>query len=194
MKAENYSQQGQGLVFIPDISGFTQLVCSTDLITGQSITYELLLAIIGANQLEMKIAEIEGDAVLFYCIGNIPTADALYQQFEKMKLAFQQKLRELELQYQLKLNLTLKAIAHCGRMMEYPINGVQKIYGEVVLEAHRLLKNSLPERSYLLMTDELMEQSKLQNRNFRIHLSGRQFCEWYQGLRNLCFTYIPSLT
>ena len=55
-----------GMLFIPDISGFTSLVHSPDLQTGSAITQELLSAVIGQNELGMKISEIEGDAVLFY--------------------------------------------------------------------------------------------------------------------------------
>jgi hypothetical protein len=61
------------LLFIPDISGFTKLVHFTDVLTGKQITYELLSAVISRNVLELNIAEVEGDAVLFYCHGPAPS-------------------------------------------------------------------------------------------------------------------------
>lgn len=40
-----------GLLFIPDISGFTELVHTTDVLTGRYITSELLTAVINQNEL-----------------------------------------------------------------------------------------------------------------------------------------------
>lgn len=181
----------KGVVFIPDISGFTSLVHSTDMVTGKIITYELLSTIIKHNGLNMKVAEIEGDAVFFYTFKSTPSVDELYAQFERLRNAFDAKVIALQNKYGLKLKLHLKAIAHYGEMAEFRIGGFRKLYGEVVVEAHRLLKNTVPGKSYLLITDDLMAAAdkKLINRNFhKLHSS--KLCELYGGLRNLCFTYI----
>ncbi|PUZ24942.1 DUF2652 domain-containing protein [Chitinophaga parva] len=180
----------KGLVFIPDISGFTELVRNTDLVTGQIITQELLSTIIRHNKLQMEIAEIEGDAVFFFNMRSIPTADELYEQFEIMKAAFDEQVIALGKKYNLALDLHLKAIAHYGEMTEFPIAGFHKLYGEVVIEAHRLLKNNVPARSYLLITDELMAIAKPES--FFPASFTHKLCELYGGLRNLCFTYILS--
>lgn len=181
----------KGLVFIPDISGFTQLVRSTDLVTGQLITYELLSTIIRQNGLNMQIAEIEGDAVFFYKWKATPSVNDLYDQFEQLKIAFDRKIAELEDKYAMKLDLHLKAIAHYGEMAEFSVGGFRKLYGEVVVESHRLLKNNIPGKSYLLITDELIaaaEQRLVHNLSPAIR--SNKLCEIYGGLRNLCFTYI----
>ena len=62
-----------GLLFIPDISGFTELVHSVDVLTGKQITYELLSAVMSQNLLNLNVSEVEGDAVLFYRYGPVPT-------------------------------------------------------------------------------------------------------------------------
>lgn len=181
----------KGMVFIPDISGFTKLVRHTDLNTGKIITYELLSALIHSNTLNLEISEIEGDAVFFYKRKSIPDAKQLYQQFETMKVAFDKKVLDLQKRFHLELNLTLKAIAHYGEMSEFSIEGFRKLYGEVVVEAHRLLKNHIPARSYLLITDELMavtRPSVYEDSFYTKHSS--KLCELYERLRNLCFTYI----
>jgi len=181
----------KGLVFIPDISGFTELVTTTDLVTGQIITTELLSTIISHNRLKMEIAEIEGDAVFFFKWRSIPSADELYGQFETMKTAFEKKVHELAYRYNISLNLHLKAIAHYGEMSAFTIGGFHKLYGKVVIEAHRLLKNNIPDRSYLLITDELMAVSTQAKSSNIFHAVGStKLCELYSGLRNLCFTYI----
>ncbi|WP_109700594.1 DUF2652 domain-containing protein [Chitinophaga deserti] len=181
----------KGMVFIPDISGFTELVRSTDLVTGRIITSELLSVIIRHNRLDMEIAEIEGDAVFFFKWSSIPSVDALFEQFEIMKSAFDAKIRELEYRYDIEPALHLKAVAHYGEMTGFSIEGFQKLYGEVVVEAHRLLKNAVPARSYLLVTDELMAAAGTKESEALLRKGhSSTLCELYEGVRNLCFTYI----
>lgn len=180
-----------GLVFIPDISGFTELVRSTDLATGNAITCELLTTLTQANVLGMEIAEIEGDAIFFFKWKSMPAVDELYEQFERMKSAFDCKVAAVQAKYGITLDLQLKAIAHYGAMTGFSVQGFQKLYGEVVIEAHRLLKNKVPGRSYLLVTDELMEASRrrpLTSSPVPVKRSSK-LCELYRGLRRLCFTY-----
>ena len=54
----------KGLLFIPDISGFTRFVNETDIDHSRLIIQELLELIINANQIKLEISEIEGDAIL----------------------------------------------------------------------------------------------------------------------------------
>lgn len=61
-----------GLIFIPDISGFTRFVHEVDVSVGSYVTYELLSTIIEENHLRLCISEIEGDAVFFYRYGPPP--------------------------------------------------------------------------------------------------------------------------
>ena len=51
-----------GLIFIPDISGFTHFVNSVELKHSQHIIGELLETIIDANQMGLSVSEVEGDA------------------------------------------------------------------------------------------------------------------------------------
>lgn len=180
-----------GLVFIPDMSGFTQFVHSTDVITGQQITSELLSVIVNQNTLNMRVAEIEGDAVFFYRHGNAPSIRQLFIQFEKMIRSFEEKRQELEKKFSIELNLALKVIAHYGSMAEIRVNNFRKLYGEVVVEAHRLLKNSIEGSSYLLLTESLFKmphdcfENELRSHGIGLH----QVCELYGDWKNICFTY-----
>ena len=180
-----------GLLFIPDISGFTELVHSTDVLTGKQITYELLSAVISQNELQLNIAEVEGDAVLFYRYGQTPSLCELVQQYEMMVSAFECKRRELQKSFLQPLDLSLKVIAHYGPMTEYTIGQFKKLYGEVVVEAHRLLKNSIEKDSYLLLTDSLLEITGTADDDELLHygIRSNKLCEVYGALRNICFTY-----
>lgn len=179
----------KGLIFIPDISGFTELVRSTDMATGRSITYELLRTIIGHNAMRLQIAEIEGDAVLFYKWEPLPGKVEIVRQFSLMKAAFDEARQSLEGEHNTRLDLELKAIAHYGTMTQYSLGGFEKLYGEVVIEAHRLLKNSIPDRSYLLITDELSAACARKNHCGRPDDEAISLCETTKGLGNICYTY-----
>jgi hypothetical protein len=188
----NKARVRNGLVFIPDISGFTELVHSTDVITGKQITYELLSAVIDQNNLDLEIAEIEGDAVLFYRYATSPSISELIKQYYKMVKAFEIKRRQLENRFSQNLDLSLKVIAHYGPITEFNIGGFKKLYGEVVVVAHKLLKNSVDSNSYILLTDSLLQvagnvdQDKLLSYGVR----SNKLCELYGGFRNICFTYL----
>src|SRR5688572_13817873 len=105
-----------GLLFIPDISGFTELVHSTDVITGKQITCELLSTVMNQNQLDLNLSEVEGDAVLFYRYGPAPTLEDLIGQYDVMARAFETKRAFLEKSLSRPLNISLKVIAHYGPM------------------------------------------------------------------------------
>ena len=145
-----------GLIFIPDISGFTRFVHHTDFSIGRRITYELLSAIIEQNDLQLHISEIEGDAIFFYRYGPPPTAFELLDQYKKMLNAFNARLSQINGLLNVNYDLSLKMIAHYGPIAEYDLRGFRKLYGQAVVEAHVLLKNEIASHSYALLTEDLL--------------------------------------
>ena len=147
----------QGLIFIPDISGFTQFVKSIDMKLGVSITKALLNEIIESNPLELEISEIEGDAILFYRIGKpIPIA-TVFAAFKMMHEAFEAKLKYLRKKFSIEAKLSLKFIMHYGKMTMYNLKGFRKLYGQSIIESHRLLKNGADKSSYILITEDYIK-------------------------------------
>ena len=86
----------KSLIFIPDISGFTNFVTSTEINHSKHIISELINVIIKSDDLNLKISEIEGDAVLFFKTGKAPSYEQLFGQVEKMFLEFHRYLRVIE--------------------------------------------------------------------------------------------------
>ena len=84
--------ENKGLLFIPDISGFTKFVHESEIEHSRFIIQELLEILINANQIGLEISEIEGDAILFYKYGDPPALQELYKQVEKMFCAFHRHL------------------------------------------------------------------------------------------------------
>src|SRR5215212_291069 len=80
--------ENKGLLFIPDISGFTRFVTETEIDHSRLIIQELLEVLIESNEIGLQISEIEGDAILFYRFGEPPSLEEVYKQVEKMFCAF----------------------------------------------------------------------------------------------------------
>jgi hypothetical protein len=174
----------EGMIFIPDISGFTKFVHDTDIKLGKEITAELLSIILQANILNLKVSEIEGDAILFYRYGTLPTIRDLIDQYELMLIAFKKKLTEINGQCHLPaLDLSLKLIVHFGPIAEYKLYGFKKLYGEAIIEAHRLLKNSIASHNYILVTNDFFDKVGNQEAEEMI------LPEWIKKEKALPFTY-----
>src|ERR1700710_2220627 len=84
--------ENKGLLFIPDISGFTRFVNETHIDHSRLIIQALLELLINANDTELEVSEVEGDAILFYKFGKPPDLETLYKQVEKMFCAFHRHL------------------------------------------------------------------------------------------------------
>ncbi len=152
----------ESLIFIPDITGFTEFVNNTELEHGQHIISELLELIVKANTLDMTVSEVEGDAILFYKYNHIPSLDALVEQAKKIFVDFHTHLKKYEQQRICNCgactsaaDLSVKIIAHCGEIGFTTVLGKQKPFGKALVMAHKLLKNEVDEQEYLLFTKPL---------------------------------------
>lgn len=144
----------KGILFIPDISGFTKFVSSIDIDTGMHITQSLLQVIVEHNTLQMEVSEIEGDAVLFYKFGSAIPLTELFHAFKKMQAAFNCRYAAFTKQYNLQVKLSLKIIVHYGDILRYNIHGFNKLYGQAIIEAHRLLKTGNLAEGYILVSED----------------------------------------
>src|SRR5260221_10179051 len=109
--------ENKGLLYIPDISGFTRFVNETEIEHSRLVSQELLEILINANQIGLEVSEIEGDAILFYKFGESPNLGELYKQVEKMFCEFHRHLNAYDVSRFCQctacasaVNLTLKVI------------------------------------------------------------------------------------
>ena len=151
---------GQGLILIPDVSGFTKFVSSICIEAGRYIIRELLTTIIQSNTLGLKISEVEGDAILFYKFCENPAVEGIINQYEVMLEKFREKLDLIESLTHRKFDISLKMIAHYGIFTEYAVGDFVKLYGDTVVHSHALLKNTIQSDTYLLLTQELLRFSR----------------------------------
>lgn len=150
-------------LYIPDISGFTKFINDTNLRESKKIVHALLESIVDSNILNLKIAEIPGDAIVFYSLGTPPNLTKLETQAKKTFLDFQRTKKHLSDKFNFveQLNeLSLKIIVHYGEVATTEIKGINKLIGSDLILAYKILKNTIHEREYLLMTRQYLDTQK----------------------------------
>lgn len=164
MSSEQYT-----FLFVPDISGFTQFVNNTEVTHSRHIISELLDIIIRQDELGLTVSEIEGDAVLFYKKETPPVSDII-RQAQKTFVAFHTHLRRYESERICRCGacrtasgLSLKFIAHSGNIGLIDVAGHKKLHGADNIIVHKLMKNTIPNREYLLLTSGFSEKEFPQN-------------------------------
>ena len=158
----------KSLLFLPDISGFTKFVQTTEVEHSQHVISELLEVLIDANTQNLQLAEVEGDALFFYLEEEIPSLEKLLAQIETMFTAFYSHLKLLETNRICPCNacssapnLQLKIIAHCGELQFINVQNKRKPFGPQVIEVHRLMKNSVDSDNYVLLSKDLTDVIEL---------------------------------
>lgn len=156
------------LICIPDISGFTEFMRAVDIEVSSLVIPALLNEIIYSNEINLKVSEIEGDAVLFFRKGELPPFKDLvdqcklfYTQFYERMGVLLKKFKEQHKEVDFPEILGLKIIIHYGdEIGMVQIGNHIKLMGEDVITAHRLLKNDVPVDEYLLISDALLARYK----------------------------------
>lgn len=156
------------LFFMPDISGFSKFVETTEVEHSVHIIEELFEILLKINHLDLKLIELEGDALFLYS-PKIPTMQALMAQVEDMLLAFHNHLQYYE---HLRIcdcgacmtatNLRLKFIVHIGKIHFLKVGSLEKPYGHAVNLTHRLLKNEVRDDQYVLLSEDATKYMNLQ--------------------------------
>ncbi len=150
------------ILFIPDISGFTEFVHHTAISHSRHIISELLELLIDSNILGLELAEIEGDALFFYKTKDKIDVSVIEEQIETMYVAFHTHLKRYEYQRichcgacSSAYNLKLKFVVHYGEIEFITVKASKKPYGSDVIKVHRLLKNDVPIDEYAILTESI---------------------------------------
>jgi hypothetical protein len=159
-----------GILVLADVSGFTEFVTATELEHGPPMVAELLGEVMRRISPPLEIQEVEGDAVFALgpdrAIGS-PTRvlDRLDDAFE----AFRARQRELEADDSCDCracrsvgDLDLKIVVHHGRFLRQMVGDRSQAAGGSVILAHRLLKNGVEGKRYLLLTEAALQWAGLE--------------------------------
>jgi hypothetical protein len=156
-------------IFIPDITGFSKFVNETEMVHGQEIISGLLETIIDSNPLDMRIYEIDGDAIVFYSFDNHYSPSQFHDISKLILSGFRDKIELLKKERLCECgacksisSLSLKFIVHKDELNEIKVKTFTKLYGKGLIIAHLLLKNEIRSKQYLLFTFDYL---KSQNEN-----------------------------
>lgn len=154
-------------LLLADISGYTRFVTlhGASFLHAEEIITELMEAVLDAATPPLMLNKLEGDAAFLYApaahdAGEV--AAGLIQQVLGLFAAFH--LRQEELVQAGEGGcfcdaccnigaLKLKIILHSGEVVLKQVRQQEELAGRDVILAHRLLKNKLAAREYILMTE-----------------------------------------
>ncbi len=161
----------EGCFVIADVSGYTSFLTGTEFEHAQAIVEELTTLILDHVRPPMKMVKLEGDAVFYYIPGeSLPEAERLLDQIETCYFDFISHLQDMKRLTTCQCRacssmhtLDLKFFAHYGEYVVQKLAGTaEDIAGRDVILLHRLLKNSVTERTglrgYALLTDAFVER------------------------------------
>jgi len=163
------TEVGLGVLVLADISGFTEFVTATELEHGPPIIAELLGEVMRQISPPLEIQEVEGDAVFALAADRVLGPPAtLLDVLEDAVAAFRGRQRELQADDSCSCNacrnvgnLDLKIVAHHGRFLRQMVGDRSQAAGVNVVLAHRLLKNSVGQRAYILLTEAALRWAGL---------------------------------
>ncbi len=152
-------------ILIPDISGFTEFMTTNELDHASHAIHFLIEAMLKAVGEEYVVSEIEGDAVLLIKKGPAPSKKEILDTCLKIFNAFHFQRKFMQQRTICPcgacvaiIDLTLKFVVHHGPLAEIKVGGFVKQSGPEMIVAHRLLKNSIDNNEYLLLTEKLLQQ------------------------------------
>ncbi|MBI4023129.1 DUF2652 domain-containing protein [Candidatus Berkelbacteria bacterium] len=159
-----------GVIILADISGYTELLTSTQAETSARIAHHLTGRVFDATTEAFIVNEIEGDALFVYAVeppGGPELFKATLVQLEAYADAFYHAMEELSWSNlkddpnlrPLLSRVSMKFIVHAGHWVFDEIGPFVKLVGADVILAHRLLKNQVQSDSYFLMTKPFLALS-----------------------------------
>ena len=161
-RPELFAGLREGALVLADISGYSSFVAQTEVDHSWSILHELLDTVVRSVQGRMDVSQVEGDAILF--ITGLSTEDVV-NAVEGTFVAFHRRLRDMQAVTTCPCSacanigiLKLKFVVHHGRFSRQRLGNVEQLHGTDVIVAHRLLKNKVPSKEYLLVTDAVLER------------------------------------
>ena len=160
-----------GFFIIADISGYTSFLHETELEHAQEIIEEITTLLLDHIKPPFKLVKLEGDAVFYYVPGELlPEPERLLEHIEACycdfvsHIQYAQRLTHCHCRACASMHtLDLKFFAHYGEYMVQNVPGTaEDIVGRDVILLHRLMKNSVTEktglRGYALFTNSCLSR------------------------------------
>ena len=153
------------VLVLADISGYTSFITNREvsLLHAEQIITDLLEAMIDRTEHPLTLNKLEGDAAFFWAESGADRGAAMRDALAQVRAlfeAFDARLARLGTE---RANCTceacanlgglrIKAFVHCGEIAVKQVRQFEELAGEDVILVHRLMKNHLPEREYVLLS------------------------------------------
>jgi hypothetical protein len=184
------------LILIPDISGFTKYIATSEIAHSQDKIALLLESILENNTLNFKVSEIEDDAILFYSLEFPFTAEEIFLQCKLMFDKFHQKIEEFKLSgcrcnsCKKLYELSLKFILHFGQLGSVMVKDYCKLFGKDLIIAHRLLKNNIDSNEYILFTESFIKRFNVTNAITNFTTISANQTTYVEDIGEVSFSYV----
>ena len=148
----------KGTLLLVDISNYTNFINKTNLVHSKEVIRIIMNSLIKKKSKKLRLNKIEGDALFFYSKkikkhDLIKISKSLYREFHSSIIKIKKKHQICPFCKNLE-KLNIKFIVHDGEFICYKIGNFEEIIGTPVIEAHRLLKNNIKRKAYILITDK----------------------------------------
>jgi uncharacterized protein YndB with AHSA1/START domain len=153
----------RGFLMLADISGYTRFLTGVELEHSRDLVASLLSVVVDEAKGVMELAKLEGDAVFCYEDGRA-SPEAMVTLAEAVYFGFRRWRRDVEHLTTCRCeacrripDLDLKILVHRGEFATHEVAGNRELLGRDVILVHRLLKNTVRERTgiaaYALFTE-----------------------------------------
>jgi class 3 adenylate cyclase len=145
----------RGCLVLADISGYTRYLNQVELEHSHDVLADLLGVAAKELQAVGSLSKLEGDAIFVCDEEGTTDGERLLAGIDAAYFAACSRIPALD----------LKLIAHHGSFVRHVVAGSTEIVGPDVIVVHRLLKNSVPERTgidaFALLTDACVAALRL---------------------------------
>jgi hypothetical protein len=184
----------EATILIPDISGFTEFMRTSELSHSSHAIHIFIDTIINTVGEEYEVSGVEGDAVLFIKKGPPPAKEEILATCLEIFNAFHFKRKWMQQHIicpccacQGVVNLTLKFVVHHGPVAEIKLGRFITHSGTELIVAHRLMKNSIDNHEYVLITDKLWQD--MTDSSNGIELEWNSSYEEYTSIGKVEYSY-----
>lgn len=172
----------RAFLVVIDISGYTRFITERTLTLAhaEQVITDLIDAVLDRARHPMVLNKLEGDAALLFReteSGDVDAARDIFAQVRSFFPAFHDRLVQLRAERghcscdacSNIVDLKLKAFVHVGDIVIKQVRQFEELAGEPVIVVHRMMKNSVDRREYILATEAAITGAPLSIERFQAH-------------------------
>lgn len=146
-----------GYLLLSDITGYTAFLTDSELEHANDILKSLFESLLARHNPPLRVAKLEGDAIFAYLTdGSLQASQAILDTVQNLYVSFRTVQETMRLNTTCTCqacrnipNLDLKFFIHYGTFIIQTMGGSTELSGPDVILVHRLLKNTVTERTGL---------------------------------------------